>query len=1812
MKRRTMERLFSGTIAGGMLVSTLLAPAAFAAPSASGKLTTEQAAAILKNLTPAQRQALEKVSASTGPVISPGINTESSDLVNVIVQFIPEPAAVAGLESSGQSRKFSLTSAEDQVEQSHKDFKTFINQLKISTFQRGSARAYNPSGISIYQEYREAFNGAAVTLPGTAVGDLASSGLVKKIWKDTTVQLPEDSVVPTDLTGDAASLVGTEGEEGGGNDKKMMESFPVIGVDKLHDEGVTGEGIKVGVLDTGIDYNHPDLTNVYHGYRKTEGENPAAVDPASVKGWDFIDNDADPMETTYKDWEAAGKPESASEEYYTSHGTHVSGTIAGQQANGVDYAALGVAPGVELYSYRVLGPYGSGANSGIIAGIDKAVQDGMDVINLSLGSKLNDPLDPTSIAINNAMLAGVVSVIAAGNDGPKASTLGTPGASALGITVGASSVPIHIPTVTASVYDAAVSAAGDDESATVTDTVYQPLTMKLFGEEFNYEPSSIVGTELEVVYAGLGKAEDFTGLDVNGKVALIARGEIGLNVKIKNAAKAGAAAALIYNNTTGYIDNYLGEASGFIPTFQILQADGESLKKMAKPYIRFTDASDTLSQGDALADFSSRGPVAGTDDIKPDLVAPGVAIFSTYPVYMNDPVNQSNYDIAYTRMSGTSMATPHVAGIAALILQKHPNYTPFDVKAALMNTSVDLYKDYSVYEVGAGRVDAYRAVHADTTVKVLDTTTSVSADNNYVDIQDITGSLNYGSVYTEEGKTTSVSKTLELDNRAESAKSYHLELELPSGAPITLSSNEVSVPADSSVTYNAELQVNQTVPNGTYEGYLHVINIDDAADVYQLPLLIRVSDKGVDYLEMASPAISNNYVKHAFSSEVSMTYLGLKSPMETIDFYLKDYNTGEVLGFLGMMDASSLPAGKDLYLMNIFKGYVYPFTEDGSISEISRFVQEGEYVLEAFATAADGETYQVEAPMILVDNTAPELSLQTTNAAGDTTALTPQVIEVNDDSLFTTETYQGKEISAIWVHANITDNSITPLQEAGYDYDQSDNTVAAYEYGSPFISRYFTPDSNGDFRFGITKEDFASEPYELRLFGWDPATVGTDWLGNKYVFLTPDTTYALTELDKTSVQVGDTFTATINMNNLKAFTGAEFTLEDFSGDFKLESMEATDQFKALAADQGATIDIQREASNPYYSNVKVKLEGENLAGIDGDVPLLTLKYKVTADDYYEKVATILATGLTVTQAGAEETVYTPSYTTDYMDFVSHTSRLYGNVIPEAFLVNGDRQFGKDYSKMNFNVYAETASGEKYTATIDNSAQYNITSIPVTDDVIKVTFKAPGHTSVTYSTVDYKIENGKLIGARQRLNLNGALAGDVNGDEVIDILDLEQAGLAYKSSNFKSDINQDGIVDDKDIQFIVSNFLKLGQNAAADAVAKDNIGGVGLDAMLEIIKSRALNSGTVDTASEQTVSASDLAAVASGAVTIEGKTGIPLKLPANAGELLKGNSLAVRTDAGTVTIPAEVLQALAAQANDNHQGNVYLTIAAKAVTPSSAETGVALTSGGVYDFNLSYKKADGEVVRLAAFPKDAQLTLSYDSSLNADLAGIYYLNEKTSAWEYTGGEVNAAQHTITANVGHFSTYGVLAYDKSFTDLSASHWAAGAIKALSAKHIVTGQSDTKFAPNAKTSRAEFVAMIVRALGLKAQAPAAGQFSDVASGAWYADEIAAAHAAGLVNGLTQTTFAPNKSITREGMAVIAMKAYEYATAKQAGLPASEQQYKDQAAISSWAADRIAEAAALSIMSGHASGLFAPKEAASRAETAQTIYNLLSAAEK
>ncbi|PYY27001.1 S8 family serine peptidase [Paenibacillus illinoisensis] len=1849
MKRKS-ARWLSGLIAAGVMLSSVFSMPAYAAPSYGPLEQSASAKSILQSLTPEERQALNQLQIMDGEVIDSRVNTKSEDSVNVIVQFKSEPAVVALKRAALNNEKLSELTATSRVKQNHQQFKQHIKSL-----QQKRGLSYDASAIQITQEYDTALNGVALTIPGVAVEDLMKSGVVKKVWADqeVTLDLPE-----ADTQSEFASEAGMQ--------PRMADSVPYLGIDTLHEEGITGKGVKVGVLDTGIDYHHPDLTGAYKGYRAHDGEDPKQVDPATVKGWDFVDNDADPMETTYADWENSGYKELGvpAEDYYTSHGTHVSGTIAGQAKNNVGYAVKGVAPDVDLYVYRVLGPGGSGEMSGIIAGIDKAIQDDLDVINLSLGAATNDPLDPASIALNNAMLQGVVSMVAAGNDGPSEGTLGTPGASALAITVGASDVPLTIPTVTVTmdVYsnsneeeaaeeaapeaDAEVPTAAetapeaDAEVPTAAETAPEadagvptaaeetpaPTYTKelpLFGKDFADDLNTLEGKTYELVYAGIGNGSDFEGIDVQGNVALIARGEIALDAKIVNARKAGAAAALIYNNVEGTIPNYLGEMNGYIPTFQMEKELGEKLKDANGVMVTFGTTGQTVTEGNKLADFSSRGPAAVNNDIKPDIVAPGVAVFSTYPVFVNDHTGE-NYDIAYARISGTSMATPHMAGIAALMLQEHADYTPFDVKTALMNTAVDLNGNYSVYEVGAGRVDPYRAVHTSVFAKVQDKTIHFSNEESIL-IDEITGSIVFDSAYLEDegGEILSDSRIVQIENKGDSARTYRTSSKLLNDMNLNVRLPEsITVSGGSTEEMTVSVDVPQGTPSGRYEGYVY-LDTDNAADHIQIPFAIRISEKGITSVELIPPSVTNDTPFHQFLNRMTLSTILLGSPIDSVDVVLKDRETGKEIGFVGTLNSQSMLPGIEYLLLNVFKGYAFPI-ENGEISSVARFVPEGSYTLEFVGADSDSKQYSYET-LVVVDNTAPEIDL----------GIEPGVYELNDSMLTEREDGQG-----VWYDGTAIDSTVQTFVDNGITaYDQSSNRIIFYENGSPFYSGDLPVSKEGNISFGITKEEY-DNGYELRLFGMDVGTAANPVKDHRYGFISEGKPYVTSKYDKEQVRKGDTITQTIQLNNVEKLNGISFILESMYDYKQFNRIEPTPELQALLDVTGAEVKFSDPVVSPREISFEASISGGSFEGITGDLDLFQVIFDVPKDEFYFKKNDVPLLEVKYTTVGMnenEEKLTLTAFNTDSYEVISKSSRTYGYVRPEAFMVNGEYlDFANDYSAMGIEVYAETASGKKYEGTLQKYGEFLIDGIPATGEMTTIYTRVPGHLPSKLAVVLSKTINGEYYGINQLNSSDFTYAGDINGDGVIDIYDMELVTKHYHTSDEIADIDQDGYVGDVDVNYITNNFGKTANYSTQKPVMQIGEKDLGyfLNKIQEMNNGGSGNNGggsgnnggggesgaapapaptpvptpETELSQNQVITEKDLKAATNGTATVAITVGQKIELPVNAGDLLGSNTLTLSQQGLlSLAIPSGVFKELQTKGGPGAaDGKIMLEIKEKDVNVPAAKQGLTWTiAGAAYEFEL-YLEASGEKLSLSTLPEDIALTLHYDKDLNSNLIGMYNESSSKDNWTYVGGDVDRQNGTVTSPLSHLGTFGPFVYDKAFEDVTPTHWASEAIKSLAAKHVLTGKTETAFDPQGQTTRAEFAALIVRTLGLQAKGNEL-PFGDVSQDAWYVESIAAAYQAGLIQGIAKDKFAPTETISRQEMAVLMMRAYEYQTQSLDTKQTSEG-YSDAADIAPWAEEAVANASELGVMKGSAKGEFNPKDHATRAETAQTIYNLLS----
>ncbi|MCX7749519.1 MAG: S8 family serine peptidase [Clostridia bacterium] len=247
-------------------------------------------------------------------------------------------------------------------------------------------------------------------------------------------------------------------------------------------------------------------------------------------------------------------------------------------------------------------------------------------------------------------------------------------------------------------------------------------------------------------------------------------------------------------------------------------------------------------------------------------------------------------------------------------------------------------------------------------------------------------------------------------------------------------------------------------------------------------------------------------------------------------------------------------------------------------------------------------------------------------------------------------------------------------------------------------------------------------------------------------------------------------------------------------------------------------------------------------------------------------------------------------------------------------------------------------------------------------------------------------------------------------------------------------------------------------------------------------------------------------------------------------------------------------------------------------------------------------------RITKFIKPIQVTFEFKTSSVRDVnkLGVYYFNEDRNEWEYVGGKVNG-DGKITFLAEHFSKYTVMEYSKTFQDIK-THWAKQAIEVMAARHIAKGKDESNFNPDGYITRAEFVSLLVRALDIKESA-AKHKFLDVAEGVWYGDAIYKAYKAGIIGGIDSLHFAPNDKITREQMAVIAMKTYGYyLNMKPEEMTVINRvEYKDKNLASRWSLQSMKFTGSMGLLSGNPDGTFAPKAYSTRAQAVVVIKRLM-----
>jgi minor extracellular serine protease Vpr len=483
----------------------------------------------------------------------------------------------------------------------------------------------------------------------------------------------------------------------------LVGAVPLWGVNR----STAGQGIKVGVIDDGIDAGAPFLAPA--GLRSPAG---------FPRGQRRFTSGRVIVARSFAGRDAPGPDHLAFDPNVSEHGTHVSGIIAGAHGTvarpglglPVVFGLSGVAPGAWLGNYRGLarGDHESGAIGSTVelaAAVDRAVADGMDVLNLSLGGPQIDPsADALSLALANAARAGVPSVVAAGNDFDSRGygSISSPGTSATAITVAATS-----------------STRVFGVSGRVSGANWPELA------PFTAVPS--IGPR---VPAALGKPTRLVGaaaygLDRRGcrqparrhalrAIVIVLRGGCSFGAKAINAREAGAKAVIVASDRPG--PPFVVEEEADLPLLAVTDAVGRELRSYVRRVgrdarVRFTRALAELpTPPRVLTDFSSSGPTPFDLLLKPDIAAPGEAILSSIPLASSD------YPGAFASWEGTSMAAPAVTGVVALMRERHPEWSPAQIRAALIGSAVPAYADSqatveaSPLRTGGGFVDAPGAV----------------------------------------------------------------------------------------------------------------------------------------------------------------------------------------------------------------------------------------------------------------------------------------------------------------------------------------------------------------------------------------------------------------------------------------------------------------------------------------------------------------------------------------------------------------------------------------------------------------------------------------------------------------------------------------------------------------------------------------------------------------------------------------------------------------------------------------------------------------------------------------------------------------------------------------------------------------------------------------------------------------------------------------------------------------------------------------------------------------------------------------------
>lgn len=864
---------------------------------------------------------------------------KASDIVTVIVELEGEPLADA---ATGELDTFVSSPAGLQLEQDLLNEQASVRaEIEALTGKTETASVNGASDLTY--SYTTVLNGFSMKIPFGKLDEVRSLNGVKNVWVAEQYSLPED------LSADDYTI-------------SMSSSTGMVGSTEANAMGYDGTGTIVAILDTGFmkaheafsvmptntKYSKDDIASLLQSQTlasKVTDADSVYINEKAPYGYDYANGDTDA--------EAVGQ----------AHGVHVAGTVAGN--NGKDF--FGVAPNAQLMIMKIFGD-GSGSTSDdiILAGVDDSVKLGADSINMSLGSPAGftaygdeDDSEESGLTYygvyTRAEKAGVNVLVAAGNE-----TSSTNYNAHNNLTY--AEYPDNAIVASPSTLEASLSVASVDN---VKSTSYYML----LGEEklaYNNAVNSASSTPYDildtmdgktleyVMVPGLGEEADYEGLDVTGKIAVVSRGTINFGAKAENAAKAGAVACIIYDNVNGAIINAALE-SFFIPTVTVTKIAGAKLAAASEKKVSFSKENYGLVDnpiGGGVSSFSSKGPAPDLT-IKPEISAPGGGIRSSV-------LGANN---AYEVYSGTSMATPHMAGEAALLRQYIEKNYP-DVKgealgdlvnSLLMSTaSPSRELDGTYYPVrrqGAGVANIANAIESGAYLSVEGSKrpkaeVGSSKDGVYTYTATVHNMTGEAKSYTVD--TTAMIETITVINGESFASNSNRDLTADE-VKITYTGldagNRITAPANGTATFSVKIELTaagkqayqDSFPNGSYVEGFTFLTADEGVSL-SLPVLgfygdwnsLRVFQGTYD----EGPANITYSVLADVNASLSGNYVGVNS--RTDAFARRWMGFGPARGGRTLLHVSSLLRNSEAYQITVKNAKGETMWDSGDLGSVRK------------------------------------------------------------------------------------------------------------------------------------------------------------------------------------------------------------------------------------------------------------------------------------------------------------------------------------------------------------------------------------------------------------------------------------------------------------------------------------------------------------------------------------------------------------------------------------------------------------------------------------------------------------------------------------------------------------------------------------------------------------------------------------------------------------------------------------------------------------------------------------------------------------